>query len=101
MADFEKVAEATEFKPGECKVVQAGGREVCLANVGGKFFAVDNTCLHRGGPLGEGIIEGNHVVCPWHGWQYDLTTGKATTAPAQLACYEVKTEGTAVMVKAG
>lgn len=99
MAGFEKVAEISDLKPGECKVVQAGGHEVGLFNVGGRYYAIDNTCKHRGGPLGEGVLEGNIVTCPWHGWKYDVTTGKATTAPAEVAVYEVKLEGTAVMIK--
>ena len=101
MADFEKVAEITDLKPGEGKVVQAGGCEIGLFNVDGKFCAIENACKHRGGPLGEGMLEGNVVTCPWHGWKYDVTTGKATMAPAEVAVFEVKIEGTAVMVKAG
>jgi nitrite reductase/ring-hydroxylating ferredoxin subunit len=102
MADFEKVAETTELQPGEGKVVQAGGREVALFNVEGKFCAIDNTCVHRGGPLGEGMLEGSIVTCPWHGWKYDVTTGKCATAPGrEVSAYEVKVEGAAVLVKAG
>ena len=102
MAEFEKVAETAEVPDGECKVVKAGGRDVCLASVGGKIHAIDNTCVHRGGPLGEGMLEGNVVTCPWHGWQYDVTNGKCTSVPdRQVSAYEVKIEGTAVHVKAG
>lgn len=100
MAEFETVLQTSDLPAGECKVVQAGGREICLANVDGKFYAIDNTCLHRGGPLGEGMLEGNVVTCPWHGWQFDVTTGKCLLAPQQLAAYEVKVEGDNVMVKA-
>jgi len=93
---FEKAASLSEVPAGSLKEVQVGGKTVALANVGGAFFAIDNTCLHRGGPLGEGQLEGNVVTCPWHGWQFNVTTGKAVMNPnAGVACYraEVRDDG--------
>jgi nitrite reductase (NADH) small subunit len=55
---------------------------VALANCAGKLCAINNVCLHRGGPLGEGELNGQVVTCPWHGWQYDVTTGKLVNNPA-------------------
>ena len=75
MGTLIKVAELNELKPGEGKVVMAGERELALFNVEGRFYAVDNTCPHRGGPLGEGMLDGPVVTCPWHGWKFDVTTG--------------------------
>ncbi|MEK7878394.1 MAG: Rieske 2Fe-2S domain-containing protein, partial [candidate division NC10 bacterium] len=49
-----KIAEKSDLNPGECKVVEVEGKTLAIFNVGGSFYAVDNTCLHRGGPLGEG-----------------------------------------------
>src|ERR1700758_3421934 len=63
---FARAASLSEIPAGSIKEVQVGGKTVALANVGGLFFAMDNTCLHRGGPLGEGQLEGNVVTCPWH-----------------------------------
>ena len=75
MSDLIKVAEVTDLKPGESKTVMVGDRELALFNVAGVFHAIDNTCPHRGGPLGEGVLEGPIVTCPWHGWRFDVTTG--------------------------
>ncbi len=103
MAEFEKVAELSELQSaGATKIVPVNGREVALFNVDGKVCAIENVCPHKGGPLGEGMLEGNVVTCPWHGWQFDVTTGKSpVVATASVPCYEVKVDGTAVLVKAG
>ena len=99
MANFVKVADAGEIAPGTGKCVAADGKEIAVFNVGGTFHAMDNTCLHRGGPLGEGELEGTIVTCPWHGWQYDVTTGVNTMDDSQrVERYEVKVEGEAVLV---
>ena len=81
MADFVRVAAVEDVPPGSGKVVQAGGRLLALFNVGGEFYALDNVCLHRGGPVGEGDVEGVVVTCPWHGFQYDVTTGRNVFDP--------------------
>ena len=100
MATFVKVAEVSDLPPGTGRCVEAGGKQLALFNVDGAFYAIDNTCLHRGGPLGEGELEGPIVTCPWHGWQYDVTTGVNTMDDSQrVARYEVKVEGGAVLVE--
>jgi nitrite reductase/ring-hydroxylating ferredoxin subunit len=82
------------------KEFPCGVRTICVANVDGNISAMDNVCLHRGGPLGQGTVEGNKVVCPWHGWQWDPKTGQsAQDANAKLAVYPVKIEGGDVMVE--
>lgn len=99
MAEFVKVAGTAEVKPGSGIVAEVNGQAIALFNVGGSFYAIDNTCVHRGGPLGEGELDGDMVSCPWHGWQYDVKTGKSTTNPsACVKTYEVKVEGTDVKV---
>jgi len=99
MANFVKVAEVGDVPPGTGKCVEAGGKQIALFNVAGAFHAIDNTCLHRGGPLGEGELEGTVVTCPWHGWQYDVTTGtNLDDDTTGVARYEVKLEGGAVLV---
>ena len=100
MSEFISVAKVADLKPGECKTVMAGDREVALFNVGGKFYATDNTCPHRGGPLGEGTLDGNVVTCPWHGWQIDVTTGISPVVPtAKVERFECVIEGNEVKVK--
>src|SRR3989449_9719950 len=76
MANFVKVASCADIPEGTGKTVEVGGKKIAVFNVGGAFYAIDNTCLHRGGPLGEGMLEGTTVTCPWHGWQYDCRTGQ-------------------------
>lgn len=99
MSDFVKAAKADEVGPGDAKVIEVGGKALALCNVDGKFYALDNTCLHRGGPIGEGAMNGTTVTCPLHGWQYDVTTGESTMNPAaKLTCYETKVEGDDVLV---
>ena len=93
------VAKASDLKPGENKVVVVVGRPVALFNVNGAFYATDNTCLHRGGPVGEGFLDGAIVTCPWHGWQYDVKTGQNLLNPAaKLRTYQVLVEGDEVKV---
>ena len=75
MSEFEPVARAEEIPPGTGKQVSLGDRVIALFNVDGTFYAMDGVCLHRGGPVGEGDLEGTIVTCPWHGFQYDVTTG--------------------------
>jgi nitrite reductase/ring-hydroxylating ferredoxin subunit len=80
-ARYVRVASAADVPPGTGAVVHANGRAIALFNVDGSFFAIDNTCLHRGGPVGEGDLEGVVVTCPWHGFQYDVTTGRNVFDP--------------------
>ena len=99
MPNFIKVASTSDLKSGEGKVVDANGTEVALFNIDGGFFAINNVCLHRGGHLGEGIVEGDVVACPWHGWRYNVKTGENATIPgAKAATYQVKIEGSDVLV---
>jgi nitrite reductase (NADH) small subunit len=82
------------------KEFPCGDRTVCIANVNGEFSAIDNVCLHVGGPLGEGTIENGKVVCPWHGWQYDPKTGQTThNANLKVAVYPMKIENGDVLVE--
>ena len=88
-----KVAEVTEVGEGQAKVLEVNGRSLAVFNVSGRFYAIDNLCPHRGGPLGEGDLEGTVVVCPWHGWRWDVTTGANTNNPAvRVGCYPVSVE---------
>ena len=99
MANFVKVALTNEISPGACKTVEANGKAIALYNVAGTFYATDNTCPHRGGPLGEGELEGTIVTCPWHGWRWDVATGVSPMNPnAKVACVECKVEGDQVLV---
>ena len=101
MSDFIKLTSQSELPPeGEAREFSLGDRVICVANVNGTVSAMDNVCLHRGGPLGEGMIENGKVVCPWHGWQWDPKTGQAGhNADARLAVYPLKIENGDVLIE--
>jgi nitrite reductase (NADH) small subunit len=85
------IAKAGEVPAGQGRVVQAGAKTLALFNVEGTYHVVDNTCPHRGGPLGDGDLEGQVAICPWHGWRWDVTTGANVNNPAvKIACFPVK-----------
>ena len=100
MSEFVKVAAVTDLKPGEGKVVTVGERELALFNVAGQFHCIDNSCPHRGGPLGDGVLNGTVVTCPLHGWRFDVTTGQSPVIPtAKVEKLEVVIEDNLVKVK--
>jgi nitrite reductase/ring-hydroxylating ferredoxin subunit len=95
-----KVATVADVPAGTGRVVEVAGKDIALFNVGGRFFAIDNQCPHRGGPLGEGDLEGTVVVCPWHAWRWDVTAGINVNNPAvKVGCYPVVVEGPDVFVE--
>jgi nitrite reductase/ring-hydroxylating ferredoxin subunit len=99
---FLRAAAKDEVSPGTIRELEVGDKVIALANVEGKFFAVNNVCLHRGGPLGEGELDRQVVTCPWHGWQFDVTNGQLlTNAAITLACYPVEVRGEDVFVDIG
>ena len=108
-----KVAKTTEVPAGQGLVVQAGTKVLALFNVEGSYHAIDNSCPHRGGPMGEGDLDCRagpdrdartdadhraqfsedelHLVCPWHGWRWDVTTGANANNPAvKIACFPTR-----------
>ena len=101
MADYVKVATTNEIEPGKARLFDVKGKPIALFNVDGQFFAVDNACTHRGGPLAEGAISGHEVTCPWHGARFDVRTGEVAGPPAQkgVARYGVRVTGTDVEVE--
>ena len=99
---FVRTVKVDEVPPGTVRELQIEGKAVALANVGGKFYAINNTCLHRGGPLGQGPLEGKTVTCPWHGWQYDVTNGKVVQNPAVgVDSYAIEVRGQDIFVDVG
>ncbi len=79
---FMRTARKDDIPAGTIREFQVEGQTIAIANVGNKYYALHNTCLHRGGPLAQGVLSGKVVTCPWHGWQYDVTTGKLVANPA-------------------
>jgi len=93
MPNVTTVAKTTDIEPGAGKIVEANGREVAIFNVDGCFYAIDNVCIHKGGPLGDGSLEGEVVTCPWHGWRFNVKTGACLANPAaKVKAYAIKVE---------
>jgi nitrite reductase (NADH) small subunit len=101
MPEFVKLTTQSELPAvNEAKEFPCGEKTICIANVNGVYSAMDNICLHRGGPLGQGMIERGKVVCPWHGWEWDPKTGAAEQNPsAKVAVYPLKIEHGEVLVE--
>ena len=99
MPNFVPVANLEEIPPGTAKIVEVQNVEVALFNLDGTIYALDNMCQHAGGPLGEGKIREDIVICPWHGYRYHIKTGKNVKNPDMtVACYPVKVEGGKIAV---
>ena len=94
MATLTKIATRSEISKGTGKAVEVSGKTIAVFNCDGQFFAMENTCRHRGGPLAEGTLSGTSVSCPWHGWEYDVTSGACAMDPSiKMQRFDVKVEG--------
>src|SRR4051812_47403026 len=99
MPGFVKMATLDEIPRGESKEVEHDGRIYAIFNVEGTIHAIDGICPHQGGPLADGPLEGTLVTCPWHGWQFDVCTGKTPLGSRiKQAVYEVKVEGQDILI---
>jgi 3-phenylpropionate/trans-cinnamate dioxygenase ferredoxin subunit len=115
MGSFVAVANTGELKNGLMKQVNVQGREILIAQVEGKYYAMDNRCLHMGGNLSQGKLEGTVVTCPRHGSQFDLKDGhvvrwlkgsglissltKGIRGNKQLATYKTRVDGSSLMIE--
>lgn len=100
MAEFMKVASTGDIPPGSGISVEVGDKPIAVFNCDGTFYAIDDTCPHQGGPLGEGEIEGTVVACPWHEWRYDVCTGvNVDDDDCKVASYPTKIDGTDILVE--
>ncbi|MFA6914767.1 MAG: Rieske (2Fe-2S) protein [Parachlamydiales bacterium] len=81
-----KIARCEDIAPGKKTIASLeDGREIVIFNCDGEFYAIENVCPHMGGPLGEGEMDGCTVVCPWHGWQFDIKSGSCINMPGENA----------------
>ena len=97
----ERVAAAADIPEGEVRVVTcADGRSLAVSNIGGDLHAIDNVCTHDEGPLGEGRLRGDRIICPRHGAAFDARTGRALTFPAVrgVSAYPVTRDGDDVLI---
>lgn len=96
---FTRLAGADEIPPGTARSFPHGRYEVALFNVGGEFFALENSCPHQGGPIADGWLEGAMVTCPWHGWCFDVRSGKMSLGDfARVTKFAVRREGDSIFV---
>ena len=99
-SDWFRIAAAAECPPGTSVERVVEGRVVALANVAGAWYAIDGLCPHQGGPLGTGVLCGTVLTCPWHGWQFDVTTGRhRVSATVRQPVHEVRQCGGDVFVR--
>ena len=98
---YTKVGHITDFPVGSLRKVVVSGEAVLVTNLNGKLYAVSESCTHRGGPLSDGELDGNTVICPWHGGQFEITTGKVISPPPMkgLSIFDVKITGSDVLLK--
>lgn len=95
------VARRDEVPPGALKRVAYGDEAVVLANVDGQLYALEDECMHYGIPLSEGFIRDKTVICMWHAWRYDVTSGRLVNPPSTRLClgtYPVRVEGDAIAI---
>jgi len=99
---FVKVASASQIETDAVMEVMIGDTPYAICNAGGKITALNGICPHRGGPLGQGAIHGPNVVCPWHAWEWNCSTGENDMDPSKkvITC-EVKVEGGNIFLNAG
>jgi len=98
---FIEVAQVNEVSTGTMKSYSTGGKQILIANIDGKLYAINDVCTHAGGDLSKGKLEGKIVTCPRHGSKFDVTTGKCISGPKigflrlkakDETAYEVKVE---------
>ena len=101
MVEMIKIANTEDVQEGSAVAVEVAGNSVALFNVEGSYYAIDDTCTHRGGPLCEGEVEGTEVTCPWHGATFDLTNGSVLNPPAPdgVSSYKVVVEENEIKIE--
>jgi nitrite reductase/ring-hydroxylating ferredoxin subunit len=88
--EFIEVANVSEISDGKMKHVEVDGKEVLIANVGGKFYAISDRCGHMNALLSMGNLTGNTVTCPFHGAKFDVTTGRKLSEPILTPSQEME-----------
>ena len=98
--EFVEVAKTHDLPTGRVMVRSVGDRRIALYHIPSGFYATDNTCPHRGGPLGEGDILLSEIVCPWHLWSFEIETGVCVGNPdIRIATHDVRVDGDRILVR--
>jgi len=101
MASWKRIAARSDLPAeNEAKEFALGEKVICIANIAGKYSALDNICAHQGGPLGQGVVLDGKVVCPWHGWMFDPQTGVPDVDPRfPVAVFPLRIEGDDALIE--
>lgn len=100
MSELVEIAKTGDLPLGRVKAFDVAGRRIAVYHTASGFYATDNTCPHRGGPLAEGDLMGNEIICPWHLWGFDVTTGLCAGNPEiSVTRHEVRVDGDRVLVR--
>ena len=101
MGEWNTVAKKQDFGSETSLCVEVSGHKIALFDVEGTYYAIDDTCTHRGGPLSEGTLSSATLTCPWHGAQFDVRSGKVLRPPAQdpVRSYKVVVEGDDIKIE--
>ncbi|HXG50717.1 MAG TPA: Rieske (2Fe-2S) protein [candidate division Zixibacteria bacterium] len=100
MGSFVKVCKTTDIPDGKARSVEVNGKTIAIFNLQGQFYAINDVCGHRGGPLSEGELDGKIVICPWHGWRYDVTSGANELVPdLPTEKFELRVDGEDILVQ--
>lgn len=98
-APFTRLRGAGRLAPGSSLTARTGRYEVAVFNVGGEVFALENSCPHQGGPLADGWLRDGFITCPWHGWCFDVRTGRMSLGDfARVARFEVVRDGADLLI---
>jgi nitrite reductase/ring-hydroxylating ferredoxin subunit len=100
MARLIKVAAVNELSPGQGKSVQVDGKDIALFNVNGTYHVIDAVCPHEDGPLHQGEVEGDTIICPWHGYDFSVMTGECSVDPnLRVLTFVAKIQGNDVFIE--
>lgn len=94
-----RVAAIDDLRDGEVRHVKVGKQDIALVRAGGEYYALSNVCRHAFAPLSDGFMDGYALMCPWHGWRYDVRTGTTDHPNADVRTFEVETRGGEVFAK--
>jgi nitrite reductase/ring-hydroxylating ferredoxin subunit len=100
MSKFVKVGSVSDLAEGQAKVAQVDGQRIAIFHVGGRYYALEASCPHEGGPLADGVIEGLRIICPWHGYDLHLKTGECGLDPdIRALTYPIKVQDDDLLIE--
>jgi 3-phenylpropionate/trans-cinnamate dioxygenase ferredoxin component len=101
MSRFIVAAKTSDIPDRSVKLVELEGKSIAVFNLGGEFFALDDLCTHEGGPLSEGVVDGEEIECPWHGARFEIKSGRVAQDPAtdDVRRYNLRVNGSDIEIE--